>query len=171
MDYKEPEAISTIHTLAGDSGLSLILDCVASNDTAAFCYQCFVAPKEPADIPLTYRYASLMPVEPLPPRPKILPESSTIVHKMNMVYTCFGRRFNLLDQTWEPSAKDRNFMVMFYERIGSILATGKLHLMPIEVREGWLGAIPKGITDIREGKVRGKKLVYLPTDPSSAEIA
>lgn len=77
-----------------------------------------------------------------------------------MVYTCFGRRFNLLGMTWDPSAADREFMAGFYRRAESLLSNGRLGLMPFEIMEGGLAAIPRGIAYVKDGGVRGKKLVY-----------
>lgn len=83
---------------------------------------------------------------------------------MNMVYTSFGRRFNLVGETWEPSPQHRMFMARFYRIVENLLLNGKLRLMAFEVVEGGLATIPQGIADMRDGKVRGRKLVYLTTD-------
>lgn len=160
VDYADPGAVAKVRSFAGTTGLSTILDCVAKDETAAFCYDCFVPSQEQPDTPETYTYASLMAVTPPQVLPASLPIDSTIMHKMNMVYTCFGRRFNLLGLTWEPSSLDREFMAAFYEKVGRLLASKAICLMPIEVKEGGLAAIPRGISALREGKVRGKKWVY-----------
>ncbi|KAM0718767.1 hypothetical protein Q7P37_005838 [Cladosporium fusiforme] len=165
-DYNDSDCISSIRDSIGSTGLTTILDCVAKNETAEFCYQCLVPPESTTftSTPTKYAYASLMQVEALPPTPKSLPEGSTVEHKMNMVYTCFGRRFNLLGKTWEPSRADRQFMVDIYGRIGGLLNDGTLRLMPIEVRKGGLETVPQGIADVQSGRVRGKKLVYCTRD-------
>lgn len=113
---------------------------------------------------LTYTYASLMPVYTLPPVPASLSADFHVDHKMNMVYTSFGRRFNLVGETWEPSPQHRMFMARFYRIVENLLLNGKLRLMAFEVVEGGLVTIPQGIADMRDGKVRGRKLVYLTTD-------
>jgi hypothetical protein len=70
--------------------------------------------------PWTYYYASLMPVKNLPPPPVMIPESNVIHAEWSMVFTCFGRRFTIvneeigLKQTWEPCPVDREFMTFFY---------------------------------------------------------
>lgn len=168
IDYSDPDAVAQIRGLIPAAGLTVILDCIAKDDTAAFCYNCFTQPINPAAAQATYTYASLMEVKNLPTAPSHLPANSTIMHKMNMVYTCFGRRFNLLGRTWEPCPSDRGFMADFYRRAGSLLSNGKLRLMPFKVMEGGLAGIPEGISDVQHGKVRGEKLVYLTENTQSA---
>lgn len=160
VDDKDPNAIQTIRTFAENEGLTMVLDCVATIDTAAFCYECFAPPPAQPDTRAEYTYSSLLPVKSLPPRPHTIPEPSAIFNRWNLVYTCFGRRFNLLGQTWEPARRDRDFMGSFYEIVGRILAEEKLRLMPVEKRDGGLEKVPEGISDVRRGNVHGKKLVY-----------
>lgn len=88
---------------------------------------------------------------------------------MNLVYTMFGQRFDLLDQAWEPSPSDREFMARFYRRAETFLFNGKLHLMPIEMMQGGLAALPQGIDTVKGGKVHGKKLVYTTTKSHEVE--
>lgn len=168
VDYSDPDAVAQIRGFIGAAGLTMILDCIAKDDTAAFCYSCFTPPTNLTAESTTYTYASLMEVENMPAAPSHLPANSNIIHKMNMVYTCFGRRFNLLGKTWEPFHSDREFMVDFYRRVGRLLSNGKLCLMPVKVMEGGLAGIPHGISDVHHGKVRGEKLVYLTEDTQSA---
>lgn len=165
VDYADPCAVTKIHSFTKKIGLLTILDCVAKDETAAFCYGCFVPSQEQPDTPKTYTYASLMVVTTSKVLPVSLPTDSTIVHKMNMAYTCFGRRFNLLGRTWEPSSLDREFMAAFYRSVGRLLVSEAIFLMPVEVQKGGLAAISQGISALRAGEVRGKKWVYLVQDP------
>lgn len=66
-----------------------------------------------------------------------------------------------ISHTWEASADDKNCMVAFYRQMENVLAEGKLRPMSIEVQEGGLGDILEGVSVVRNGGVRGKKLVYL----------
>lgn len=85
---------------------------------------------------------------------------------MNMVYTCFGRRFTIvnkqlnIEKTWSPSKEDRDFMVSLYRLVEKHLADETLETMPIDLRRGGLNEILNGIAEIRDGHVHGKKLVY-----------
>lgn len=84
-----------------------------------------------------------------------------------MVYTCFGRRFTIvneeygLNRTWEPSAVDREFMAYFYRCVEQMIPLGKIRLMPVEVRNGGLEGVLEGVELVRNGRALGKKLVYV----------
>lgn len=165
IDYTDEDAVTSVLDSIGAAGLTSILDCIANPDTAAFCYQCLTPSERPTPTSEpTFTYSSLMPVGSLPPKPESLPADSVIIHRMNMVYTSFGRRFNLLDRTWEPSSMDREFMVRFYRRVENLLSHGKLRSMPFTTMQGGLAGISRGIAEVRDGRVRGKKLVYVVTE-------
>jgi hypothetical protein len=160
VDYQCPDAVQKIRQLVRDSGLSLVLDCVANDKTAEFCYKCF-APQKETTQSSEYLYASLMPVSNPPSQADLLPASAKIRSRWNFVYTCFGRRFTLMDKTWEPSVEDKAFMIAFYRRFETLLANSKVRSMPHETKEGGLQGVLEGISLVRDGKVRAKKLVYL----------
>lgn len=161
VDYQRPDAIASIRAFGEDSGLTKVIDCIANDKSATSCHQCFIAPRNPTTPSPVYKYASLMPVAAPPEPPTSLPSDATVERKMNLVYTLFGRRFNLLGRTWEPSASDREFMVGLYRKVGTLLQEGKLRPMPLEICKGGIEAIPQGIAAVQEGRVRGKKIVYL----------
>lgn len=168
VDYKSPNAIKDIQKSADGKGLTLVLDCVANEQTASFCYQCFTMPEgEQADLS-EFAYGSLMPVQNTPPRPNFIPTDIPIRNDWNMVYTCFGRRFTMVNDdwnirhTWEASPEDRRFMETFYRVAETILAQGRLQTMPVEMGKGGLEGIINGISLVRDGKIANKKLVYEP---------
>ncbi|KAJ6111389.1 hypothetical protein N7523_007450 [Penicillium sp. IBT 18751x] len=47
IDYNQLDAIRHVRRHIEDCGLSIILDCVSLDSTAAFCYQCFAPPTSP----------------------------------------------------------------------------------------------------------------------------
>lgn len=59
---------------------------------------------------------------------------------------------------------DREFMVRFYRRVENLLSHGKLRSMPFTTMQGGLAGISRGIAEVRDGRVRGKKLVYVVTE-------
>lgn len=166
IDYTSTDATDEIRQRVSDAGLSLILDCVGTEKTASFCYQCFQVPSKVSEKPAECVYASLMPVENPPSQPATIPADIPIRSHWKMVYTCFGRRFTLvkddwnIHRTWEVSGEDRRFMEAFYRTAETILAKGRLQPMPTEVGDGGLEGILHGISLVRDGKVKGKKLVY-----------
>lgn len=147
-------------------GLHSILDCIANTETSAFCYKCFSVPRDVSKQPESLIYAGLMASTEEPPRPEFLPASTHIHSVWNIVYTCFGRRFTMnkeeigLKRTWEASNVDKNFMVTFYWRVEQFLQNKLLRPMPIEIRKGGLAGVLEGVSEVRKGAVRGKKLVY-----------
>lgn len=107
-----------------------------------------------------------MPVASQPAIPESLPAASKIHSKWDIVFTCFGRRFTLLnkawgfERTWEASKENREFMASFYRRVEGFLEHKELRPMPIEKRGGGFEGILEGISLVRQGGARGKKLVY-----------
>lgn len=167
VDYNDPDAISMIKSKLHRDGLSMIMDCVAQDKTAQFCYQCFVPPQISTEDAHEFRYAPLMPIHNPPSIPGSLPNAARVQNQWRMVYTCFGRRFTMvhdglgISQTWEASKEDKQFMVDFYRQVEEVLAGRKLVPMPIDIREGGLEAILDGVSEVRKGGARGKKLVYV----------
>lgn len=168
VDYRDPQGTQKIRALGRQDGISNVLDCVAKPQTAQFCYQCFTEAENLTRQPVEYIYAALMPMEDsdLPGPPKQISPSARLINRWNMVYTCFGRRFTIINEqvkikrTWEPSKTDREFMASFYKLIEKHLKSRKLQPIPVEVREGGLASILDGVAALRQGRVHGKKLVY-----------
>lgn len=107
-----------------------------------------------------------MPTSDSPPKADSLPPGTPILAKWNFVYTCFGKRFTIINDTfnirhtYEASDEDKNFMVSFYRIMESLLAEDKIRVMPHEIKQGGLESVLDGVKLVREGKVRAKKLVY-----------
>lgn len=165
VDYKQPDAVQRVVECVQKNGLYTILDCIGKESTAEFCSKCFTPPQDEACQP-EYVYAPLMPLSKEFPTATSLPSSVTVQNRWKFVYTCFGKRFTTLmdhpaiNGTWQPSVEDKAFMIDFYRRFETILASGKISFMPQEVRLGGLQTILSGVSDVRAGKVYGKKLVY-----------
>lgn len=166
VDHRRPNAIETIKILAQNGGLYFVLDCIGTDDTAAFCYSCFTVAKDTSDADPEFFFSCLMPAPNPPARPESLPVTSKIYSKWDIVFACFGRRFTLLnkdwgiERTWEASTENKEFMVSFYRFVEGFLQDGRLQSMPVEKREGGLAGVLEGISLVRNGGVRGKKLVY-----------
>jgi hypothetical protein len=75
---------------------------------------------------------------------------------MTLAYTIFG----LLVKSEEQGKEDYEFACKFWQLSADLLNSGKLKAHPTEVREGGLAAIPQGLQDLKDLKVRGVKLVY-----------
>ena len=64
------------------------------------------------------------------------------------------------ERTWEVSVENREFMASFYRLLEGFLLDRRLRPMPVEKLEGGLEGILDGISLVRQGGARGKKLVY-----------
>lgn len=166
VDHKSPDAIERLRKYVQHTGLYLILDCIGSEDTSTFCYQCFTPCPWEAAPSRDYIYAPLMPISKPPSKYTAVPSPAKILNKWKFVYTCFGKRFSILSDkieisdTWQPSVEDKSFMMSFYRRVEGLIANEKIQLMPYEIRTGGLKTVLDGVSLVRGGKVRGKKLVY-----------
>lgn len=60
----------------------------------------------------------------------------------------------------EPRPTDYEAAVDYFKILPSLLEEGKLRPIPFKVMQGGLGAIPKGLEELKQGRVRGMKLVY-----------
>jgi NADPH-dependent curcumin reductase CurA len=47
-----------------------------------------------------------------------------------------------------------------HKAVPGLLSSGKLRIHNIDQRKGGLEAIPEGLTELKQGKVSGKKIVY-----------
>jgi len=77
-----------------------------------------------------------------------------------MAYTICGKDFDLGGVRIEPRPTDYEAAVDYFKILPSLLEEGKLRPIPFKVMQGGLGAIPKGLEELKQGRVRGMKLVY-----------
>lgn len=76
-------------------------------------------------------------------------------------WSLFGSPVRLSGVYGRPGrAEDRQFASVFFPMAERLIWDGAIKPYPIEVRTGGLGAIMAGIEDLRNGDVKGRKLVY-----------
>ena len=129
---------------ATSSRLAHALDCISNASSAAICAAALG--------PQGGKYTSLVPVEKLP--------REDITNLTTAAYTALGQRFFFGPHEFPPNKTDFDFAVKFIALATDLLEQGKYRVHEPDVREGGLEAIFSGLQEIREGKVRGKKLVY-----------
>ena len=56
---------------------------------------------------------------------------------------------------------DWEFSVKFWKVSEGLFNSGKIKAHPVELRDGGLDGIAQGLKDVKDGKVSGKKLVYI----------
>ncbi|KAK3057767.1 hypothetical protein LTR09_000842 [Extremus antarcticus] len=80
--------------------------------------------------------------------------------KLTFMYTIFNDAFMKGGRDMAASKEDFDFAKMFFELTEKLLAEGKLKTHPEQVGGGGLEGALKGMKEMQEGKVSGKKLVY-----------
>lgn len=142
-DYRSPTCAEDIKK-ATSSRLAYALDCIATSSSAAISSAAFG--------PQGGKYTSLLRVEKL--------DRDDISNNFTLAYTALGERFTYGPNEFPPNKTDYDFAVKFAKLAGDLLAQGKYHVHPPDVREGGLEGVLSGLQDLREKKVSGKKLVY-----------
>ena len=88
------------------------------------------------------------------------------------MYTIFGAAFDKKNNHFAASPEDFEFARDFYGLTENLLHQGKLRTHPESLQPGGLQGVLKGMQDLKDGSVTGKKLVYRVADTphgSSAE--
>ncbi|KAH7095090.1 hypothetical protein FB567DRAFT_485510 [Paraphoma chrysanthemicola] len=143
-DYNSPSAVQDIKT-ATDNQLGLIFDCVGENNSPSFCYEAMG--KDGGKL------SSLLPPAGECPR-------KDIVLSMVFAYTAYGEAFTKFGHDVAVKWEDYLFASNFFAICEELLAAGKLKPHPIAHRPNGLDGILDGLDELREGRVRGEKLVY-----------
>jgi NADPH:quinone reductase-like Zn-dependent oxidoreductase len=146
-DYNDLATLAAIRTLTNDS-LSICVDCYSQQTSYIFCSQ---------TLSKGATYACIGPIQ---------PDTSDLDFKFCMGVLYFNAPFKFGDQVMESPVEKFNSAVAFAEVAENLLAEGKIKPHPKEVRPGGLEGVLYGLQELREMKVRGKKLVYMVTDKS-----
>ncbi|PIG83888.1 alcohol dehydrogenase [Aspergillus arachidicola] len=147
-DYNDPASTSVIREQTKDS-LTLAFDTISVESSATYC-----------DHALSTKggdYSSLLPIK---------TERGNIRDRSTMAYTAFGRSFKFGPRDIPAQPGDRAFMEQFTGIFQDLLASGKIKTHPPRVSNAGLDGILDGLRLLRDGKVRGEKLVYNIVDSS-----
>lgn len=156
-DYKDPECGEKINKDTNNS-LKLIWDTISLEPSAKICAAAM------SSDPTGCKYGTILPVK--LPRDDI--ETTT-----TFMYTIFGDKFTKAGKEFPANQEDFEFAKMFFEMTERLLAEGKLKTHPAQVGEDGLEGALKGMEDLKNDKVSGKKLVYRVADTpkeSTAEV-
>lgn len=146
-DYHSPTCGMEIRNFTGNS-LAHVVDCVTQAESMKLCYE--------AVGPAGGRYIAL---DPFPTR--IQYTRREIEADWPVGYTLFGNPVKLSGAYGRRATpEDREFGKGMFVLAEEMLREGMLKPHPIEVREGGLEGVVKGIEDLRKGRVRAVKLVY-----------
>ena len=143
-DYKDPQCGEKINADTKDS-LKLIWDTISLEASAKICAAAM------SSDPSGARYGSILPVK--------FPREG-VETTMTFMYTIFNDEFVKGGNETPAIQEDFDFAKMFFEMTERLLAEGKLKTHPEGVGAGGLEGVLKGLQDLKNDKVSGKKLVY-----------
>lgn len=156
-DYKDPECGAKINKDTGDK-LKLIWDTISLPASAEICTKAFSSDSKGC------KYGTILPVK--LPREDIETTSTFMYTIFNEAFTKGGKEF--------PAVKDDfEFAKKFFGITEKLMAEGKLKTHPAAVGEKGLEGALKGMEDLKNDRVSGKKLVYRVADTpkdSAAEV-
>lgn len=82
------------------------------------------------------------------------------------MYTIFGEQFEVGSLDYPASREDYEWAKMFMTMVEQLLAEGKLKPRRWTLQPDGLKGVLKGLEDMKDGQVRGEKLVYKVADTS-----
>ncbi|EJT73706.1 hypothetical protein GGTG_07562 [Gaeumannomyces tritici R3-111a-1] len=147
LDYKADDVVAQIKALT-KNGLRWVVDCISTTSSMQFCYQ--VVGRAGG------RFVTLEPF------------SEAVAQTRKIIKADFVISPNLLGEvTWpEPHYKPENKEVIEFGRelvaiVNQLLEKELIRPHNLLVRNDGLEGISQGLKDIREGKMSGKKLIYV----------
>ncbi|PWY83905.1 GroES-like protein [Aspergillus sclerotioniger CBS 115572] len=146
-DYQSATCATEIRNYTNNT-LEHVLDCVTEAASMTLCYEAIGSAGG--------HYIAL---DPFPTH--IQYTRRDIKAEWLMIYSLFGEPVKLDGVYGRPARpQDRDFAAKLFPLVEGLLHEGRLQPHPIEIRHGGLGAIERGIEELRKGQVRGKKLAY-----------
>ncbi|KAJ5826009.1 hypothetical protein N7474_003147 [Penicillium riverlandense] len=148
IDYHDPECSARIRE-ATDNALKIVLDTVATADSAKICAD--------AIHPAGGRYHALLPVQ--------VPRSD-VVSAFTDAGTTTGEPFEYGPESMVIPAMpaEFNFAVQWAGLAEKLWAEGKLRTIPVQRGQSGLKGILDGLQELKDNKISGRKLVYVIAD-------
>ncbi|KAI3391325.1 hypothetical protein diail_7516 [Diaporthe ilicicola] len=145
-DYHSPTCGDDIREYS-DNKLAHALDCVTDTASMRICYEA-----------LGQAGGQYLSLDPFPLRS----------HTRRSVRPSWILTLTIFDQpvNWkrpfrrDAQPQDRDFAAAWFQTAQKLLDAGEVKPHPFQVRTGGLKKVPEGIKAVRQGEVRGKKLVY-----------
>ncbi|GIZ38404.1 hypothetical protein CKM354_000182100 [Cercospora kikuchii] len=153
-NYRDADCGKQINRDTNDS-LKLIWDTISLEASAKICAEALSSDSKDA------RYGTILPVK--------LPGRTDVTTTFTFMYTIFNDPFTKAGRETPAVPEDFEFAKKFFQITEDLLKEGKLKTHPEQVGgEGLVGAL-KGMEDMKNDKVSGKKLVYRVAEtPASA---
>ncbi|PWY91372.1 GroES-like protein [Aspergillus sclerotioniger CBS 115572] len=141
-DYKKPGAAERIREYTEDR-LTLVMDTISTEETAAFCVRAMST--QGGD------YTAILDVK--------VPRED-VRSRWTLAYTCMGKELTYREVTIPAKPQDRTFAEEWMETAVKVIADGRVVPHPVKFGLNGLQGVIEGLSALREGKVRGCKLVY-----------
>ncbi|KAF2814773.1 putative zinc-binding oxidoreductase ToxD [Mytilinidion resinicola] len=148
-DYRAPGCGAEIRAYT-DNQLYDIWDTIGGDEVAKICAEAFSDSAKPDGSKLWYGSIT---GDTFSPR-------DDVEVSFNLGYTGLGREFEIAGEMFEASEEDFEFMKMWCKVAEGLIAEGKIKIHRMDVRDGGLEGVFRGILEMKEGKVSGKKLIY-----------
>jgi len=142
-DYNSPTVGADIRAATNNS-LAYVFDCQADTGSVTIAAQAIGSQGG--------KYSSLLHVPRFP--------RNDVTNTMTLAYTAIGEDFDLFGKKWTANPDHLRFSAMFWKLAEGLLAKEKIKTHPVDARDGGLEGVLRGLDEMRQGKVRGRKLVY-----------
>jgi aspyridone synthetase trans-acting enoyl reductase len=147
-DYNDPFAKDAIKRYTSNN-LSYVLDCIGNASTMTLCYSA-----------LSDKGGSYVALEQYPRRLTI--RRRNVKHDWVLGWSLFGEEVKLAGAyARDANPEDLRFGGEWMAKVQPLLDSGVIECHPLEVMRGGLGAVTMGLDNLREGRVRGKKVVIV----------
>jgi NADPH:quinone reductase-like Zn-dependent oxidoreductase len=144
-DYTSPTCAADIRKLTNDK-LMYAWDTVSEGSSPKICCDALASSGNP-------KYGTILKVTDLP--------RNDVQYFYSLGYTMIGEDFRFRgDSVFKAVPEDFEFGVKWNSVAGKLLAQGKLKPLRKDIRSGGLEGIFQGLSDLKEGRVSGTKLVY-----------
>jgi NADPH:quinone reductase-like Zn-dependent oxidoreductase len=150
-DYRSPTVVDDIKAWSHDAdALTLAWDCISSAESARLCAAALSKTRQG-------HYRSLLKVE----DEVVQSVNDKVSNGLRVAYTMFGEPFEWHGIT-PAIPEDYEYGKMFWELARELLAQGKIKPARADVNRGGKGleGVLVGLSEMKQGKVSGVKLVY-----------
>lgn len=155
-DYNSPTCGADIRAFTNDK-LGRVFDCISEGSSPAICAAALASKGENVDVAaygsdVKLQYSSLLPVE--------FPRQG-VQNGFTLGYTVAGERFTFRGGMEFPAKReDFEFGKGWVSLAEDLLNEKRIKAVPTDQRSGGLEKVEQGLTDLREGRVSGSKIVY-----------
>lgn len=149
-DYRDENVGAEIRRATGNK-LCYAWDAISEHDSPRICGDALASPAPDGK---ELKYASVL---------RVKVDRSDVHSEAKLMYTIYGESFYKAAfgaKETPASEEDYEFMKKFVAISEKLVADGKIKPHNVDVRDGGLDGVLKGLEDMKNGKVSANKLVY-----------